>query len=81
MKGFRFTIIQNTMGNKQDFVELGLFCARVCEALDRGLGGKDSANLSKPVHAAIEQLRKWVEPTIRTLIAVGLPRSESQNYR
>ena len=60
MKGFQFTIIQNTMGNKDDFADLGLFCAHVCKALNRGLDGKDSANLGKPVHAAIEQLRKWV---------------------
>ena len=45
------------MGNKQDFVGLGLYCADVCKALDRGLNGKRSEELSKSVHEAIEQLR------------------------
>ena len=55
--GFWFTFIQDTMGNKQDrLVNLGLFCAKVCEVLDRGLDGKRSDDLSKSVHKAIEQL-------------------------
>ena len=45
------------MGSKQDrLVNLGLFCAKVCEVLDRGLDGKRSDDLSKSVHKAIEQL-------------------------
>ena len=52
-----FTLIQDTMGNKQDFVDLGLFCAKVCGALDRGLNGKRSDELSESTHEAIEQLR------------------------
>ena len=59
--------IQDTVGNKQEFVSLGLYCADVCKALDRGLNGKRSEELSKSVHGAIEQLRAWVEPATRTM--------------
>ena len=52
-----FISAQDTTGNKQDrFVGLGLFCAKVCEVLDRGLNGKRSDDLSKSVFKAIEQL-------------------------
>lgn len=44
------------MGNKRDFIDLGLFCAHVCEALDRALGGNRSSELSGSVHEAIKQL-------------------------
>ena len=41
---------------KQDFMDIGLFCADVCKALDRGLGEKRTDQLSESVHEAIEQL-------------------------
>ena len=41
------------MGDEQGFLDLGLFCADVCKALERGLEGKRSDELSKPVHEAI----------------------------
>ena len=44
------------MSNQGDYVELGLACADVCTALDRGLSGKRSSDLSDSVHKAIEQL-------------------------
>jgi hypothetical protein len=44
------------MANKQDFVELGKSCGRVCQALDRGLNGKQSEELSRSVLEAIEEL-------------------------
>ncbi|KAF9785112.1 hypothetical protein BJ322DRAFT_1108573 [Thelephora terrestris] len=50
------TIIRDTMGNKRDFVDLGLFCAHVCDALNRGLGEFSTDELGKSVHEAIEQL-------------------------
>jgi hypothetical protein len=52
----RLTITQDTMGNKQDFVDLGLFCVKVCEALDRGLKERGSNDLNESVHKAIAQL-------------------------
>ena len=44
------------MANKQDYVELGLSCADVCQALNRGLDGRQLADLNRPVLGAIEQL-------------------------
>jgi len=44
------------MTNKLDCVELGLACADVCSALDRGMGGKRPDELNRSVCEAIEQL-------------------------
>ena len=52
----RFTCSQDSMVNKTDYVELGLACARVCKALDRGMNGRRVDELSQPVFEAIEQL-------------------------
>ena len=52
------------MANKQDYVDLGLSCADVCKALERGMGEKKLDSLSKSVCDAINQLMTWVEPAI-----------------
>jgi len=44
------------MVNELDCVELGLACADVCNALDRGMGGKRLDQLNRSVCEAIEQL-------------------------
>ena len=44
------------MTNEKDCVELGLACADVCIALNRGLDGKSSKDLNTSVCAAIKQL-------------------------
>jgi len=44
------------MINEVDYVELGLVCADVCTALDRGLGGKRLEELNDSVREAINQL-------------------------
>ena len=44
------------MANKADYVELGLACADVCRALDRGMNGKKLDDLSQPACEAITQL-------------------------
>ena len=44
------------MANRTDYVELGLACAEVCKALDRGVNGRRMDELSQPVFEAIEQL-------------------------
>ena len=44
------------MANEEDYVKLGLACADVCIALDRGLGGKQLNELSTSVCEAINQL-------------------------
>jgi len=45
------------MINQAEYVELGLACADVCIALDRGLKGKRLGDLNNSVLEAIEQLR------------------------
>ena len=45
------------MVNEQDYVELGLSCADICRALDRGMDGKKLDDLSKSVCDAINQLK------------------------
>ena len=46
------------MVNKPDYVELGLTCANVCEALNRGMEGRRADELSKSVLGAIEKLTR-----------------------
>ena len=53
----RLTRKQDTMSNEVDYVELGLTCTYVCEALNRGLDGRRANELSQPILDAIEQLR------------------------
>lgn len=52
------------MANKIDYVELGLACAYVCKALERGTNGKRADELSPSVLDAIAQLTTWVEPAM-----------------
>lgn len=58
------TIIQDSMANERDYVELGLTCADVSQVLDRGLNGRQLDDLSQSVLGAIEQLTTWVGPTM-----------------
>ena len=44
------------MANQMDYVGLGLACADVCTALDRGLDGKRLNELNNSVCEAIKQL-------------------------
>ena len=44
------------MVNKTDYVELGLACADVCRALDRGMRGRRVDGLNQSVFEAIVQL-------------------------
>jgi hypothetical protein len=44
------------MANELDYVELGLNCADICRALDRGMNGKKLDDLSQSVCEAINQL-------------------------
>ena len=47
---------QDSMLNKLEYVELGLACADVCRALDRGMNRKKLDELGPSVCEAIEQL-------------------------
>jgi hypothetical protein len=53
---FGFTCIQDSMANELDYVELGLNCADICKALDRGMNRKKLGDLSQSVCEAINQL-------------------------
>ena len=56
MRDCKFTRSQDTMVNERDYVELGMSCVDICEALERGLGDKKLDDLSKSVCDAINQL-------------------------
>jgi hypothetical protein len=62
---FQLTLVQDTMINKQDYVELGLSCADVCQTLERGLSGRRLNELNQPVIGAIGKLTTWVASVIR----------------
>ena len=51
-----FTCKQDSMVNEIDYVELGLACADVCKALDRGMKGRRADELSQSVNEVIAQL-------------------------
>jgi len=51
-----FTHYQDSMANELDYVELGLSCANICGALDRGMSGKRLEELSQSVCDAINHL-------------------------
>ena len=44
------------MANKEDYVELGLACADICEALDRAMNTRRVDQLSQTVLRAMEHL-------------------------
>ena len=44
------------MTNRIDYVELGLACADVCRALERGTDGRRADQFNRSVLEAIEQL-------------------------
>ena len=53
--GFLFILLQESMVNEQDCVELELSCADVCKTLDRRLKGRRLVELSLSVLEAIQQ--------------------------
>ena len=55
------------MINEQDYIELGLFCADICKALDRGMNGKNLGDLSQSVREAITQLTTYVTRAVHSL--------------
>ena len=55
-----------SVANEVDCIELGLSCAEVCRALDRGTNGKKLDDLGKFVCDAISQPTRWVELAIHT---------------
>ena len=84
-----FMLVQDSMANKGDYVELGKSCAGVCEALDRGLNGRRLDNLSQSVLSTIEELTTRVgplmpvrsDPLTKVSIAELWPRSRGISLR
>ena len=54
--GLWFTFDHESTVSQQDYIELGLNCAEICKALDRGTKAKRTEDLSQPVREAINQL-------------------------
>ena len=48
---------QDMMANKQEYIELGLSCAKTCKALERGMDGRELDELSEPMQGAISELK------------------------
>ena len=61
---FQLTFLQDSVANKQDYLELGLNCADICTALVQGMDGKRPEDLSRSVCDAISQLTKWVKAPV-----------------
>ena len=54
--GLSLTSLQDFIANEEEYVELGLHCADICKAIDRGMNGKKLDELSQSVCEAINQL-------------------------
>ncbi|KAF9787276.1 hypothetical protein BJ322DRAFT_1019728 [Thelephora terrestris] len=54
-------MIKDTMANEQDYVDLGLHCAKICETLRRGMDKTKQEDFSKCLCEAITQLKATVE--------------------
>ena len=52
----RLISYQDSMANNSDYVELGLACAEICKALDRGMNGKKLDDLNRSAREAMNQL-------------------------
>ena len=84
--GFLLTSVQDFMANEEGYVQLGLHCAEICKAIDRGMNGKRLDDLSQSVCEAINQLTLWVQleahglghPPMTRLIAGPLRRSRGR---
>ena len=63
------------MINHTDYVALGLACAEICTALERGMNGKRLDDLSQSVCKAIARLTTWVTTPmgLRGLLADQAP--------
>jgi hypothetical protein len=48
------------MQNKDDFIDVGVYCAHICSAIDRGTRGKTEGNLSPSFVEAIDELTRFI---------------------
>ncbi|KAF9646922.1 hypothetical protein BDM02DRAFT_3262004, partial [Thelephora ganbajun] len=65
------TTIRDLVIKKADYVELGLACADVCGALDRGMNGRREDQISRSVLEAIERLTTTVVEIRRNVDGLG----------
>lgn len=52
----RIWVVQDSMINEEDYVDLGLACNAICTTLDQGLNGKRLSELSDSLVDTISQL-------------------------
>ena len=67
-------VVQDTVINEQDYLELGLDCADICRTLDRVTGGKNQDDLSQSMCKEMDQLILWVKPTADSLNSLSTTR-------
>jgi hypothetical protein len=48
------------MKNKDDFIDVGVYCAQICSAIERGTHGKTEENLSPSFVEAIKELTRFI---------------------
>ncbi|KAF9780536.1 hypothetical protein BJ322DRAFT_1213644 [Thelephora terrestris] len=69
--GVLLDTIRDSAANDQEYVKLGLSCANVCRALDRGLNGKRAEDLSGYLLGAIETLTTAVSTIQKAIVKQG----------
>ena len=52
-----YLVLNRSITNEEDYIELGLACVDVCTVLDRGSSGELSEGLNNAACEAINQLR------------------------
>jgi hypothetical protein len=48
------------MNNKDDFIDVGVYCGQICSAIERGTRGKKEENLSPSFVEAIKELTRSI---------------------
>ncbi|KAF9785548.1 hypothetical protein BJ322DRAFT_1108988 [Thelephora terrestris] len=69
--GSLLSLIRDSMANRGDYVALGLACADICRALERGLDGRRANQLNGSVIQAIEQLTMAMAQIQESVIELG----------
>jgi hypothetical protein len=48
------------MKNKDDFIDVGVYCAQICSAIERSTRGKTEGNLSPSFVEAIKDFTRFI---------------------
>ncbi|KAF9780540.1 hypothetical protein BJ322DRAFT_1145561, partial [Thelephora terrestris] len=78
--GVLLDTIRDSAANDQEYVKLGLSCANVCRALDRGLNGRRTEDLSEYLLGAVETLTTTVATIQKAIIKQGKQGSASHPF-